>query len=148
MTISMSFAQSTAAASTDVKCKTTKECAAKMGLTTEECKKLCKKVCASKTEGTASVGSDSQVAAASVSSEITEDSNSKEKACTKNLEACAKAHGMTVEECKAKCLKSKCTASSDGESKVAAASATSELAEDAKAKTCDKSKKACCKKKS
>lgn len=124
MTISVSFSQTASTetattTNTKAQCASIKECAKKMGITEAECKAICKKVCTK--DGDMSVAE------------------------------CAEKMGMTVAECKAKCLKGD-TQVSTGETKVAAAVVTSEIAKlekgEASEPACDKSKKACCKKKS
>lgn len=109
--VSASFAQATTeTVSTDaaktVNCTPSPECAAKMGMTLEECKKLCSTnasaECKAKCIGKASADSvndnDVKVASASFVSEIeTTDSNLvktetavKEKVCKKGSKACCK----------------------------------------------------------
>ena len=105
----------------DKKCIPTKECAAKAGVSLEECKK----VCAGKSATTASVASASLVS--DVEATTTENGASK-KECTKTKTACA--------------------ASAVKETKVAAATMVNEIEEtpetQAKAKKCSKT---CTKKK-
>jgi len=86
---------------TEVKCTPSPECAAKMGMTLEECKALCLKAtaeCKAKCTKETSVESGEssvdaiKVAAASVSSEATIDDahTSKEKVCVRGSKKCCK----------------------------------------------------------
>ncbi len=133
------------------KCVPTKECAEKMGITLEECKKLCAKKCAAKTTTTTAVASASDsremVNLTGVDKKVC---CAGKKDCCSSIEECAKKMGMTVEECKAKC-KNVCTKASSktGEIKTAVASSVMEKSDvetKGKTKACS-NKKACCKKK-
>jgi len=121
-------------------CQPTKACAEKMGMTLEECKAICNKVCTSKT----SVAENTDKSNANLVSIASSDEKT---SCCASLEECAKAMGMTIEECKAKCA----TAISDGMTKVASASLESDASSTAQVpnskKTCNKTSAKCCSKK-
>jgi len=127
------------------KCVPSKECAAKMGMTTAECKKLCKKLCTSKTAGTSSdVASANAVAELEELPELTE-----KKECTLSIEECAKKMGITVAECKKICAAKQSGTTSVATTQVASAEAAAYVQEtesvEGKAK-CVKGAKKCCKK--
>ena len=85
------------------KCIPTKECAAKMGMSLEECKKKCAKVCGSKT-----ANAETKVASYEVQRDetVSTEASTDKKSCGKmSLKECAAKMGMTVEECKKKCSK-------------------------------------------
>ena len=118
-------------------CIPTKECAAKAGMTLEECKKICT---AKADASTTSVASASMVA----------DTKEAKKSCCASMKECAAKMGMTEAECKAKCAGKSKTAMTDDqtESKVASAVKVNQIeqvtAEKAPAKKCSKT---CTKKK-
>ena len=109
-------------------CVPTKECAAKMGISLEECKKIC---AAKKAEKTASTS----VQSAMVVKEDGTAPTAKAKCCS--IEECAAKLGITVEECKARMAKNGCGTEKASTTKVASAV----LDRDAEA---PKAKKACC----
>jgi len=122
------------------KCVTIEECAAKMGMTLEECKTKCQKIYAA---NIASTGTEvnTETSAVSAASTTTLGSDS-------DLKTCAAKNGMTLQECKAKCAGLKEGVKvGDQKTKVAAASAKAELANKASEKSsCKKGDKKCCKK--
>lgn len=133
------------------KCIPTKECAEKMGMTLEECKKVC---------GAKGLLQETSVASATSEAELSEVLDAdpapavagKKKACCASTEECAKKMGMTIEECKAKCkdFKNCISVSDDASTNVAAASAEAVVESgsvDKKVACCAKgSKKSCSKK--
>jgi len=120
LSVSASFGQAvtetiTEAAAADItktaKCTPSPECAAKMGMTLEECKKLCSKAtaeckakCLKSGDAESATDGDVKVAAASFESEIADinsadvevakvESPAKEKVCAKGSKACCKKKG-------------------------------------------------------
>lgn len=116
----VSIAQSTASTNeTKTNCIPTKECAAKAGITLEECKKIC-------SSKTSSEASSTSVASASLVS-----NTETKKNCCASMKECAAKMGMTEAECKAKCNGKSKTAMVDeiGDSKVASAVKVNEIEE-------------------
>jgi hypothetical protein len=143
----VSFGQeSTATANTKkAECVPTKECAAKMGMTLEQCKAICSKA----NKGTAATEINSNANSVDfASSDAAVEAPAKK--CCASVEACAAKMGMTVEECKAKCKGHSAEAMSGSTTAVASAvmvSNTEEASKSEKPKTCAKAGKACCAKK-
>ena len=100
-------------------CSSIEACAAKMGMTVEECKVLCKEKC----KGKAS--------------------------CAQSVEACAAKMGMSVEECKKHCKSKLVSVDEESDqTKVASASAERTIDSESKkeVKACSNKSKKCCKK--
>ena len=125
-------------------CVPTKECAAKMGMTLEQCKAKCVKA----NMGTAASTNNEAKMVAYASSDISTEAPAKK--CCASLAECAAKMGMTVEECKAKCKGHSAEAMSDSKTAVAGAvmvNNTEAAPKSEKSKKCAKSGKACCAKK-
>ena len=127
------------------KCIPTKECAEKMGMTLEECKKKCTAKGLLKETSVASASSEATIAETPALAE------GKKKSCCASIEECAKKMGMTVEECKAKCKDFKNCAKGTSESSTSVAAASAEAivesdAGDKKVACCAKGSKKSCKK--
>ena len=140
----VAFGQEASTEQVKKSCTPTKECAAKKGMTLEQCKAKCTKSSAKTASTAATDASDARLVNASMTSDKAT------KKCCASIEKCAAKKGMTIEECKAKC-KGK-TAQASTSSNTAVASAVMAKTTDAEAKTVSKkkacsSKKACCSKK-
>ncbi len=90
----MSFAQTDCSK----KCTPTEACAKKMGMTLEECKALCKKACAKSATVEATKAESAPATLVSTEGQVAEKP-------TCNIEECARALGISVEEYKARCKK-------------------------------------------
>lgn len=121
--------------------ETIEECAKRMGMTVAECKAKCAKSCAKTCSKTASA--DANNSGTQVLSVMAE---GQPKACCGSIEDCAKKMGMTVAECKAKCSMVHNGETAE-EAQTRVASATDSRSDSKAAPTCNKSSKACCKKK-
>ncbi len=121
-------------------CVPTKECAEKMGMTLEECKAVCEKVC----NGKSALKDKSNASNVNL---VTIASTKEKTSCCSTIEECAKKMGMTVEECKASCG----SFTQANSTKVASASLESETTntkdKSAAPKTCAKTSAKCCSKK-
>ena len=137
------FTQETVVTDSKTNCIPAEECAAKMGMTLEECKAVCKKLCK---ESDTRSGTGVSPATADLN---TESVAGTQKACCVSVKKGAAKKGMTIETCKAKCISSEKTASIVGESSTKGAAASVEAIVDTKemVKTkWAKGDKKCCKK--
>lgn len=132
----------TASAEAKKACTPTAECAAKMGMSLEECKKVCNKVCNKTTQST-SVLSDVQTKLVA----NTEEGTAK-KACCKSKKACSKKAGIQSDG--STLAEATEVAIDEATEKVATATVSSELSKTSEVpakKACTKSDKKCCKSK-